>query len=55
MTFYTVHRADIAAGSSPFRIVDELGCELEWANRFLDLQRVRGLAPLTLRAYANTI
>jgi integrase len=55
MTFYTVHLTDIAAGSSPFRIVDERGRELEWANRFLDLQHVRGLAALSLRAYANNI
>jgi len=52
MTFRTVHRTDLAAGSSPFRVVDEQGRELEWANRFLDMQCVRGLAPLSLRAYA---
>ena len=55
MTFRTICRADLPAGSSPFRIVDERDRELEWANRYLDLQRVRGLAPLSLRAYANTI
>ena len=52
MTFRTIHRTDLAAGSSPFRVVDEQGRELEWANRFLDMQCVRGLAPLSLRAYA---
>jgi integrase len=55
MTFRTICRADLPASSSPFRIVDERDRELEWANRYLDLQRVRGLAPLSLRAYANTI
>jgi integrase len=55
MTFQMVYRTDIAASSSPFRIVDELNRELEWANRFLDLQRVRGLTVLSLRSYANTI
>jgi len=53
MTFRTIHRTDLAAGSSPFRVVDEQGRELEWANRFLDMQCVRGLAPLSLRAYAS--
>ena len=55
MTFRTICRTDLPASQSPFRVVDEQGHELEWANRFLDLQRVRGLAPLSLRAYANTI
>jgi integrase len=35
--------------------VDEQDRELEWLNRFLDRQRTRGLAPLSLRAYANTL
>jgi site-specific recombinase XerD len=35
--------------------VDEDGRELEWANQFLDAQCVRGLAQLSLRAYANSI
>jgi site-specific recombinase XerD len=52
MTFRTVCRPDLPAASSPFRIVDERDRELEWANRFLDIQCVRGLAPLTLRTYA---
>jgi len=39
----------------PFRIVDEQDRELEWANRFLDMQCVRGVTPLTLRGYANTL
>jgi integrase len=55
MTFRTVAATGLPASSSPFRIVDERDRELEWANRFLDMQCVRGLAPLTLRMYANTI
>jgi site-specific recombinase XerD len=55
MTFRMVANTGLTAGSSPFRIVDEHGGELEWANRFLDLQRVRGLMPLSLRMYATTI
>jgi integrase/recombinase XerC len=55
MTFRTVAVGHLPASHSPFRIADETGGELEWANRFLDAQCVRGIAPLTLRSYANTI
>jgi site-specific recombinase XerD len=55
MTFRVVTKPDVSAGSSSWRVVDEQGRELEWANRFLDMQCVRGLAPLTLRYYAGTI
>jgi len=55
MTFRSVSATGLPASSSPFRIVDEEGRELAWANRFLDMQYVRGLAPLTLRSYANTL
>ena len=53
--FRTLYRADLPASQSPFRVVDENGCELEWANRFLDAQCLRGLAALSLRGYANTL
>jgi len=52
MTFRIVAAAGLPASSAPVRIVDDSGRELEWANRFLDAQCVRGLAPLSLRAYA---
>jgi integrase/recombinase XerD len=55
MKFHTEHRDDVAGSCSPFRVVNEQGRELEWVNRFLDMQRVRGLQPLSLRAYANTL
>jgi site-specific recombinase XerD len=55
MKFRTEHRSDVAGSCSPFRVVDEQGRELEWANRFLDTQQVRGLQPLSLRAYANSL
>jgi site-specific recombinase XerD len=45
----------LPASSSPFRVVDEQQRELEWINRFLDVQCLRGIAPLTLRSYANTL
>ncbi len=55
MTFHTIYRADLPASQSPFRVVDEAGCELAWVNRFLDAQCVRGLAQLSLRAYSNCL
>jgi len=51
--FRTVFRAGLPASSSPFRVEDEQARELDWANRFLDMQCIRGVAPLTLRSYAN--
>jgi hypothetical protein len=55
MTFRTIHRPGLPASQSPFRVVDDEGRELEWLNRFLDIQSVRAIAPLTLRSYANLL
>jgi site-specific recombinase XerD len=55
MTFRTICRTDLPASSSPFRVVDEQGRELEWVNKFLDAQCLRGVASLTLRSYANML
>lgn len=55
MTFRTIHCPGLPASQSPFRVVNDEGRELEWLNRFLDLQCVRGIAPLTLRSYANML
>lgn len=52
MRFHAIRRKDLPAGNSPVRLVDEQGCEIEWANRFLDAQCVRGLQALSLAAYA---
>src|ERR1019366_9120165 len=55
MTFRTIYRTGLPASQSPFRVVDEQECEVEWINRFLDMQCIRGIAPLTLRSYANML
>jgi len=55
MTFRTIYRTGLHASQSPFRVVDEQECEVEWINRFLDMQCIRGIAPLTLRSYANML
>ena len=64
-SFRVIHRTDLPASRSPFRIVicdstgdstgDDSGRELEWANEFLDAQGLRNLAELSLRTYANSI
>ena len=51
MTIRLQLRTAVAASASPYRVVSEPGGDIEWVNRFLDVQRVRGLAELTLRQY----
>lgn len=55
MTFQVIRRDELPASSSPVRLVDGRGREIEWANRFLDLQHVRGLQLLSLQSYAYTV
>jgi site-specific recombinase XerD len=37
---------------SPYRVLQDKDHEVDWANQFLDAQRLRGLSLRTLRAYA---
>ena len=55
MTFHAIRRSDLPAGSSPIRLVNGQGREIEWANRFLDIQCVRGLQTLSLASYAYAL
>ena len=55
MTFHAIRRSDLGAGRSSIRLVDDHGREIEWANRFLDAQCVRGLQTLSLESYAYTL
>jgi integrase/recombinase XerD len=41
-----------SASVSPYRLRDDRGCEVTWANQFLDAQIVRQLSLRSLRAYA---
>jgi hypothetical protein len=52
MTHHLVYRPSSPASASPYRLLDDQNREVEWANRFLDVQRLRGLSPYSLRAYA---
>ena len=40
------------ASASPYRLLDEHGSEIAWANAFLDAQRIRQLSACSLRIYA---
>ena len=52
MKFHVIVRRDLENASSPFRVVQQNGGEIEWVNHLLDQQRVRGVAETTLRSYA---
>ena len=51
MTLRVVLRNSLPASASPYRLLDEQGQELAWANNFLDAQRLRQLSLRSLRAY----
>ena len=46
------YQPSVPASASPYRLRDENGRELDWANAFLDAQRLRQLSLRSLRAYA---
>lgn len=52
MKISLIYRSSLPASACPYRLVDDQGQELTWANAFLDVQRVRQLSPRSLRAYA---
>jgi site-specific recombinase XerD len=52
MKIFLAYRPTVLASASPYRLLDEHGQEIAWANAFLDAQRVRQLSLRSLRAYA---
>ena len=52
MKLSVVYLPSIAHSASPYRLLDEAGQELAWANRFLDAKRLQQRSPRSLRAYA---
>jgi site-specific recombinase XerD len=52
MKLFLVYRPSVLASASPYRLLDEHGLEIAWANTFLDAQRIRQLSLRSLRAYA---
>ncbi len=51
MKLSVVYQPAAPASTSPYRVCDNQG-ELDWANVFLDSQRLRQLSPRSLRIYA---
>jgi site-specific recombinase XerD len=52
MKFSVVYQPSIRASASPYRLLDEQGQEVAWANDFLDAKRLLQRSPRSLRAYA---
>lgn len=52
MKLFLVYRPTVLASLSPYRLLEEKGQEIAWANAFLDAQRIRQLSLRSLRAYA---
>jgi len=52
MNLAVAHLPSPSASASPYRLLDAQGCELLWANRFLDAKHLLRRSPCSLRAYA---
>ena len=52
MKLSVIYQPTVPASTSPYRVRDEQGRELDWANAFLDGQRIRQLSACSLRIYA---
>lgn len=55
MRFQVAQRRGLSNAHSPFRVFEQTGREVAWVNRYLDQQRVRGVADATLRSYAHDL
>ena len=55
MTFRVAHQHGLSNAHSPFRVIEQSGREVEWINRYLDQQRVHGVADSSLRSYAHDL
>jgi integrase len=53
--FHVTQQRGLSNAQSPFRVVGQTGREVGWVNRYLDQQRVRGVADATLRSYAHDL
>ena len=54
MRFRVTYQRGLSNAHSPFRVVEQIGQEVE-VNRYLDQQRVRGVADSSLRSYAHDL
>jgi integrase len=55
MRFRVTQQHGLSNAHSPFRVIEKTDREVEWINRFLDQQRVRGVADSSLRSYAHDL
>lgn len=55
MRFRVAQQHTLSNAYSPFRVVEQSGREVAWVNRYLDQERVRGVADSTLRSYAHDL
>lgn len=55
MRFRVAQQLGLSNARSPFRVVEQSGGEVGWINRYLDQERVRGVADSTLRSYAHDL
>jgi hypothetical protein len=53
--FRVAQQHGLSNAHSPFRVVERSAGEVEWINRYLDQERVRGVADSTLRSYAHDL
>jgi integrase/recombinase XerD len=51
MKLSLLHRPNVPPSASPYRLVNQQGQEITWANDFLDAQRIRQLSLCSLRAF----
>src|SRR6516162_9006975 len=54
MKLSVIYQPTLPASTSPYRVCNEDGGEIEWANAFLDGQRLRQLSLRSLRIYCYT-
>jgi integrase/recombinase XerD len=52
MNYSVLYRSSLSPSVCPYRLLDEHGRQIEWANSFLDAQHLRRLSLCSLRAYA---
>ncbi|MGA3079018.1 MAG: tyrosine-type recombinase/integrase [Bryobacteraceae bacterium] len=55
MKYRVTQQHELSNAHSPFRVVEQTGREVDWVNRYLDQERVRGVADSTLRSYAHDL
>ena len=52
MKLILAHSSSAQSGTCPYRLLDQQGHPIAWANDFLDAQYIRQLSMRSVRAYA---